>query len=212
MAQIRPDAVAVQEITPEQARALGEVLPFGGLSPSNWYVGMGIALRQPGRVRTVGLGYREAWIAEVTSGNGTAIELVNVHIRAPHQVPLRHTFRLRREQLRAIERHVAESPLAPRALIGDFNATSRWPLYRRLARQFTDAAVASARRNGKRPQPTWRPFSRFPPILRIDHVFVRGLEVHDLQVIAIAGSDHCAVVADVRPSLPSSNPAEDPPS
>ena len=38
--------------------------------------------QQPGCARTVGLGYCEARIAEVASGNGAVIEMINVHIRA----------------------------------------------------------------------------------------------------------------------------------
>jgi len=196
--RLQPDVVAVQEITPRQAGALAEVLPYGDLAPSWRFVGMGIALRKPGRVRSLMLGYRHAWVADVPSGEGASVEVLNVHIRAPHLAPPWRTFRLRRGQLRAIESYLEGSPDAPRAVLGDLNSTARWPLHRRLARRLTDAAAAAARRKGRRPQRTWTPSPGIPRLFRIDHVLVRGLEVDDFHVFPIEGSDHSAVVADVR--------------
>ncbi|HET6277865.1 MAG TPA: endonuclease/exonuclease/phosphatase family protein [Candidatus Polarisedimenticolia bacterium] len=198
MDHLQPDAAAVQEITPLQARALAGVLPYGDLAPSWHFAGMGIALRQPGRVRPLSLGYRNAWIAEVASGEGRSIEVINVHIRAPHLRPFSRTIHLRRQQLRAIEAYLATASDDPRAVVGDLNSTPRWPLYRRLARKLTDAAVVGARRSGGRPERTWTPSPGIPRLFRIDHIFVGGLEVDDFRVVPIKGSDHCVVVADVR--------------
>ena len=198
MEHLQPDVAAVQEITPLQARALAGVLPYGGLAPSWHFAGMGIALRKPGRVRPLRLGYRHAWIAEVASGGGRSVEVINVHIRAPHLRPIGRTIHLRRQQLRAIEAYLAVASDDPRAIVGDLNSTPRWPLYRRLARKLTDAAVVGARRNGGRPERTWTPSPGIPRLFRIDHIFVGGLEVDDFRVVPIKGSDHCVVVADVR--------------
>lgn len=196
--RLQPDVAAVQEITPHQAGALTEVLPYGELAPSQWFVGMGIALRRPGTARPVRLGYRDAWVADVAADNGASVEVLNVHIRAPHLLPPWRTIRLRREQLHAIEAYLEESPDAPRAVVGDLNSTAQWPLYRRLARNLTDAAVAPARQRGGRPEGTWTPSPDIRPFFRIDHILVCGLEVDDFRVAPIRGSDHCAVVADVR--------------
>jgi endonuclease/exonuclease/phosphatase (EEP) superfamily protein YafD len=198
MEHLQPDVAAVQEITPLQARALAGVLPYGGLAPSWHFAGMGIALRNPGRVRPLSLGYRNAWIAEVASAEGRSVEVINVHIRAPHLRPIGRTIHLRRQQLRAIEAYLDGASDGPRAVVGDLNSTPRWPLYRRLARKLTDAAVVRASRNGGRPESTWSPSPGIPPLLRIDHIFVGGLEVDDFRVVPIKGSDHCVVVADVR--------------
>jgi endonuclease/exonuclease/phosphatase (EEP) superfamily protein YafD len=198
MSRLQPDVAAVQEITPRQARALAEVLPYGEIAPSQWFAGMGIALRRPGTVRSLRLGYRDAWVAEVAAGNGASGEVLNVHIRAPHLLPIRRTIRLRREQLHAIEAYLAESPDGPRAVVGDLNSTAQWPLYRRLVRKLTDAAAVGARRKGGRPEGTWTPSPGIPPFFRIDHILVRGLEVDDFRVAPIKGSDHRVVVADVR--------------
>ena len=92
-------------------------------------------------------------------------------------------------------------PGPARVLVGDFNATSYWPWYRRIARQFTDVAVAVASKRGSKLLPTWGPWLEGPKLLRIDHGFVRRLEAEEFQVFALPGTDHSAVVMDL--TLPS---------
>ena len=82
-------------------------------------------------------------------------------------------------------------------MIGDFNATPNWPLYRRLATRIADAAGLDADRRGVRPSRTWGPFPAGPRLFRIDHAFVRRTEVEGFRVVRIPGSDHSAVVVDV---------------
>jgi endonuclease/exonuclease/phosphatase family metal-dependent hydrolase len=89
------------------------------------------------------------------------------------------------------------APPPARVLVGDFNSTPYWPLYSRMASQFTDAAVAAAKRTGRSLRPTWGPWPGSPKLFRIDHGFVRGVEVEDFQVFEIAGSDHSALVIDL---------------
>jgi hypothetical protein len=84
-----------------------------------------------------------------------------------------------------------------RLLVGDFNATPYWPWYRRMASQFTDAAVTVADKAGTSPKPTWGPWPGAPKLLRIDHGFLRGLEVQEFEVFEIEGSDHSALVMDI---------------
>jgi len=94
-----------------------------------------------------------------------------------------------------------EDCVAPRILIGDFNATSRYAAYRALAKRLTDAQRV-LQRTGRR----WRTVPTFPsrfPILRIDHVFVSdGVEVIDVQAhntpLARIASDHLPLVADLE--------------
>ncbi len=89
----------------------------------------------------------------------------------------------------------------PVILIGDFNATSRYAVYKRLAARLADAQ-RELQRSGKRPR-TVRTFpSRFP-MLRIDHLFVSpDVEVVDVQAsggpLARAASDHLPLVAELR--------------
>ncbi len=85
-----------------------------------------------------------------------------------------------------------------RIVVGDFNATPLWPLDWRMSSQFTDAAIAVARKSGCRPQRTWGPWSGAPRLLRIDHGFVtKGMRVDEFQAVPVRGSDHSAIVMDV---------------
>lgn len=202
VAKLAADAVAMQEMTPEQADAVARELPYGQLDPARDHSGMGIALRRPAaRVHRLGLPCRDARIAEVclqhAAGASLDFEILNLHIQAPHAVARWGVLRRRRGQLLGIVRHVDASPHRRRVLIGDFNATPLWPLYRRLAARLTDAAVAAARHHGRPTARTWGPWPGSPRLLRIDHAFVHGLAVADFHVLPIAGGDHSAIVVDL---------------
>jgi endonuclease/exonuclease/phosphatase family metal-dependent hydrolase len=198
--ELRPDIVAVQELTPPQADALAAVMPHGSLEPAEGFMGMGIALRQPSSVVRLPLPYRDAQVAKVTigrDGNNRTIEVINVHVRAPHNLPHPRGARDRRGQLQGLMRYIAEVPDQVRIVLGDFNATPMWPLYRRVAARMTDAAVDAARRNGGRTSATWGPWPGAPRLLRIDHIFVTGMSTEHFRVVAVPGGDHSAVVADL---------------
>ena len=202
VAALEPDVAALQEISWAQAKVLSPLMPYGVLYPDDHYRGMGIALRRPAEVRSIELPCFDAGVAEVAvnwhEGSETSIEVINVHVLAPHVWPSRRTYSHRRGQLRGLERYLDATPGRRRVLLGDFNATPVWPIYRRLARRLTDAAVTVARRHKRRPERTWRPSPRAPRMLRIDHAFVAGVHVEDFRVIPLGGGDHCAIVVDVR--------------
>jgi endonuclease/exonuclease/phosphatase (EEP) superfamily protein YafD len=199
---LKVDAVAVQELSPEQARAIERALPFGKLEPARDYGGMGIALRDPGNVWRLPLAGRGAFVAEVTPRDvpiGSGIELINVHIIAPHVWPVARSLRHRREQLEGLERYLDASRRRPRAIVGDYNSTPIWGVYRRLAARLGDAAVEAARGRGGRPARTWGPWPGAPRMLRIDHALVSELTVRDCRALAIRGSDHSALLVDLSP-------------
>jgi endonuclease/exonuclease/phosphatase family metal-dependent hydrolase len=219
------DVLAAQELGADQAQAIADVLPHGVLEPDDRHHGMGIALRHPARVDHLQLGYRNARRARLGAEDwpelGAELEVLNVHLAAPHVSPIGSGFPRRRQQLRDLERYLihgdqqadardegtgeAEPARPPRpggsrqVMVGDFNATPVWPVYRRLARLMTDAAVVVAQRQGRAVRATWGPWAGAPRLLRIDHGFVRGVEVEEFQVVTIPGSDHSAVVMDVVP-------------
>jgi endonuclease/exonuclease/phosphatase family metal-dependent hydrolase len=198
---VEPDVVVVQELAPPQAEALARVLPFGKLEPGEDHHGMGIALRAPGNVRSLRLPYRSAFVADLFGPtDNESVEIVNLHLAAPHVPPVIRQLRDRRGQLREVLAYLDATPRRRRVLVGDLNATPLWPAYRLLRTRLDDAAVEVARRAGRRPGRTWGPWSGSMRLLRIDHVLVRGLIATDTRVLPIRGSDHSALLADLAPA------------
>jgi endonuclease/exonuclease/phosphatase family metal-dependent hydrolase len=199
---LQPDVVAVQELVPPQAELLARLFQFGKLDPSSDFTGMGIALRHPANIWRLPMPYRDAFVAEISppgwTGNGRPIEIVNVHIAAPHAALPWRTLARRRGQLRALEAHLDLST-RPRAVVGDLNATPMWPVYRRLRARLADAAVEASRHRGAPPARTWGPGPGTPRLLRIDHALVQEMRVLDVQVHPIPGSDHSALLVDITP-------------
>lgn len=194
------DVAAVQELAPWQAEALAAVLPHGTLEPRLDFHGMGIASRMPIAVRRLNLPYRDARIAELTlaapCGRPDALELVNIHVQAPHSLQAWTTVQHRRGQWRGLQRHLNANPHRSRVVVGDFNATPLWPFYRRMRAHLRDAALLAPTRNGRAPR-TWGPRPGGPRLLRIDHAFVHRVEVLDFSVVEVVGGDHWAVVVDI---------------
>jgi endonuclease/exonuclease/phosphatase family metal-dependent hydrolase len=192
--------VAVQELGTRQAEALAAVLPHGKLEPEAQGMGLGIALRHSGEVERLALPQRDARVARLSPagwpGLPRPVEIVNAHLANP-VVGVPATWRYRRGQVAGLAAYLASAEPCPRALVGDLNATPRWPAYRRLAAELDDAAVLAAARSGRAPAPTWGPYPGAPRLLRIDHVLIDAFDVLDFRVVAVPGSDHSAVVADL---------------
>jgi endonuclease/exonuclease/phosphatase family metal-dependent hydrolase len=201
VARLEIDVVAVQELKPEQAEALSDVMPHGSLFVGAQDGGVALALRRPAHVETVPMPYRHAHTTVLGPAEwpelDAPIHVTATHLMAPHSVtPMPSPF-LRPRQLRAIEAYLRERPADQRVVMGDFNATPLWPAYRRIAAQLTDAAVAVAEATGTRPVRTWGPWPGSPRLLRIDHAFVAGLQVESFRTVHVPGSDHSAIVMDV---------------
>ncbi|MCZ6783546.1 MAG: endonuclease/exonuclease/phosphatase family protein [Proteobacteria bacterium] len=214
------DVLATQELSRAQADAIRQILPHGDLDPTPDRRGMGLALRQPGEVYRVSLGYRHADVAQLDPDDWpeleAPLEVINVHLCAPHLYPPFGAMVRRRRQVRRLEAYLrnganGQLPAAiadaagangspRRVLVGDFNATPLWPLYRRISSHLTDAAVAVAQQRGRPLEPTWGPWPGAPRMLRIDHGFVGGVEVDAFEVHDLVGSDHSAIVMDLLPS------------
>ncbi len=196
------DVVVAQELSPEQARALGSVFRHGRLEPARDFTGMGIAVRYPAEFDRVPLAVRDARIARLESAHWPtltgALEIVNVHIASPAWgLQALARFRNRRAQSRGLIEYLDGTPGRSRAVVGDFNATPAWPLYRVIAGRLEDLALTHARSRGAKPAGTWARWVGGPPLLRIDHCFGSGVRVDDFQVVAIRGSDHSGLVVDL---------------
>jgi len=196
------DVVVVQELSPEQARALARVFPDGRLEPARDFTGMGVAVRHPAEFDRVPLACRDAWTARLDPAHWPkltgALEIVNVHIASPAMGPHEWSrFQLRRAQARGLLEYLDRIRGQTCAVIGDFNATPAWPLYRMITGRLEDLALTHARSRGAKPARTWARWVGGPPLFRIDHCFGHGVRVDDFQVVAIRGSDHSGLVVDL---------------
>jgi endonuclease/exonuclease/phosphatase family metal-dependent hydrolase len=198
------DVACFQELGERQARAIARVLPHGKLEPGasrRDHDGMGIAARRPLATGRVALPRRDARRAELAPAEwpelSATLELLNLHIQAPHVFPQWRSLALRGEQLAALLPHLDAAPNAPRVICGDFNATPLWPIYRALAARASDLAHEHAALRNERPARTWGPWPGAPRLLRIDHVLGSGVLAAHVQVIPLAGGDHSAVVTDL---------------
>ena len=196
------DVVVVQELSPEQADALGRVFSHGRLEPSRDFNGMGIAVRYPAEFESVPLAYRDARIARLDPADWPtltgSLEIVNVHIASPSFGRCAWSrFKFRRAQGRGLLKYLDGAPEQTRVVLGDFNATPAWPLYRLVAEQLEDLGLTHAQSRDARPARTWARWVGGPPLLRIDHCFGSGVQVDDFQVVAIRGSDHSGLVVDL---------------
>ncbi|HEU4428692.1 MAG TPA: endonuclease/exonuclease/phosphatase family protein [Myxococcota bacterium] len=198
------DIACLQELGARQASAIARVLPHGKLEPGasvRDHDGMGIAARRPIGNQRLALPCRDARIARLAPADwpelAAPLELLNLHIQAPHSFPQWRAFARRRAQLAALLPYLDASPRAPRVVCGDFNATPLWPAYRVLAARLADLASECAARRGARPARTWGPWSGSPRLLRIDHALGSGVLAAAAHVVPLRGSDHSALVVDL---------------
>lgn len=201
----RVDLFAAQELGFEIAEAVADELPFGELVPDAGFAGMGIAARAPIACARIPLGYREAHRAVLDPkdwpGLPRPLDVVGVHIQAPHAPRPFPSIAVRHRQMSRLERFFATEPSEARVVVGDYNATPAWGVYRRMRRLFDDAAILCARREGTRVEPTWGPTAGSRRLLRIDHAMVRGVEVTGFRVVRVPGSDHSGLLFDCRPDV-----------
>ena len=164
-------------------------------------MGMGIAMREPGLMEKISLPGRDAWRVQLDPADWPELkeplDVMNLHFAAPHTFRPRPGLWLRPRQIRAFESYLVSRPSSRCVLVGDFNATPAWPLYKRIASQFTDAAVAVACESTGRVLATWGPWSLSPRLVRIDHGFVGGVAASSFQVVPVRGADHSAIVIDL---------------
>ncbi|ABP53714.1 Endonuclease/exonuclease/phosphatase [Salinispora tropica CNB-440] len=195
------EVLAVQEFTPAIAAELDrlgleQLLPYRELHPVEGTPGSGLYARYPiteGGVRhnSNGWGFLQAY-GTVLVPEAPPVQVESVHPSAPYAI----------DQVGNWRRDLAAQPPATpggqlRILAGDFNATlDHAPLRALLDTGYVDAADAA----GVGLTGTWGPYDGdlIPPVT-IDHVLVdRRIAVRTAAVYAIPGSDHRAVLTDLR--------------
>lgn len=199
LAELQPDVGAFQELTPELGEVVDDHFEHGALHPKEGSSGLGIGACRPVGNDVLDLPRRPATMATLNQAVwpelGRTIRVLNVHMTHPMVFPPWRSLLERSHQLSRIIEHAGGHDAM---VLGDLNAAPGWPVYRRLTRSMGDAASQAAASRGGRADPTWslRPAGR--ALLRIDHVMVRGLHVHDVFTLPLPGSDHRLVVADLE--------------
>jgi len=190
-----PDVVVTQELGFDCADLLAGRFSHGYLHPSKEFKGRGIATRFDAEFGDIPMYGRWGTSARFDAG-GLAWQLAGVHLLNPIEFPWWRSVRARTSQLDAVDGWAEDVAVGPALLAGDFNATSRWPAYRRLVENGWTDLVAEQERGEASATWAWRP--GWPRMLRIDHVFGRGVRANRVTVVPIAGSDHAAVVVDLE--------------
>lgn len=132
---------------------------------------------------------------------GKPLTLINLHLNIPfgHEGAVQSASydpRVRHEQILSL---IAEAERHPRFIVmGDFNLSDREVDYRRLSETLTDTYRETQRGLGYT-FPNGRSYRGIPlvPFIRIDYVWLRGLEPLSASRDCRTSSDHCALIADI---------------
>ena len=196
------DVVCAQELSKPLAGTISEILVHGDLSHDQVHRGSGTASRHPVSVGRIATPMRDSWHValepEHWSGLDRRMEILNVHISAPHLWPY-FPRRVRRSvQLAAVMDYWKRTAETPHAVVGDFNSTPLWAVYRKMASVYADGAL-----NSGNPHPaiggTWpyMPGIGIKGLIRIDHCFLWKLSARQVQTIEIAGTDHLGLLVEL---------------
>jgi endonuclease/exonuclease/phosphatase (EEP) superfamily protein YafD len=194
------DVLALSEVTPEadevlRSAGLGELLPHGhhlaAADPARPGAGGAVWTRMPVLARDQVVGYFEQPTVRLALPGALPVEVTAVHTHPPTRSA---------DDVRGWHRDLDRLPDPQddvlRVLAGDFNATPDHASFRRLLRR---GWVDAARATRQALRPTWAPL-RFPfPRLSLDHVLVdQRIGVAALQIVQVPGTDHRALIADLR--------------
>lgn len=192
-----PDVLVTQELAPPCAEVIVDVFTNHRLRPSFGFHGRGIATRFDAEFGEIDIPCRPGTSARLDV-DGAGVRLAGVHLLNPVHFPWWDTARFRGRQLDRLFRWLDTGGSEPVVVAGDFNATPRWPAYKRTAERLTDLVAERAGHMGESPERTWGWRPGWPRMLRIDHVFGHGVKATDVTVEPITGTDHHAVVVDLE--------------
>lgn len=192
-----PDVIVTQELGPFCADVVAGAYPKHRLQPALDFTGRGIAtrfeaefgdIRMPGRMGT----------SVLFDVEGTPVRVAGVHLLNPVMFPWWRSAQGRGRQLDELFAWLEEDPNTPTVVAGDFNASPRWPVYKRTAARLTDLVAEWASVEGTDPKPTWGWRPGWPRLLRIDHVFGTRVRAREVSVHPIEGSDHASLAVDLE--------------
>lgn len=123
------------------------------------------------------------------------LEIINVHLSPPHK-PRHMAERVR--QVPTLCRYLSQAPEPQCLVAGDLNTFDPMPAYFQLRGYLDDAIADCANAHGRKLAPTWGPQPAGLRMLRIDHIFSRGLSAQHYEVLRVSGSDHSALIADLQ--------------
>jgi endonuclease/exonuclease/phosphatase (EEP) superfamily protein YafD len=190
------DVVSLQEFNPDEAdgleaAGLGRLLPYTNLDPRWEADGSGIYSRFPLKPLPSQPGTSMAMPSAVIDlPDGRRLEVTAVHPLPPIS---RAAFGKWRHDLLGLPAADPDGPV--RVLAGDYNATLDHAVLRSMIdRGYADAAD----QRGEGLNPTWG-VSMYGPPLSLDHILVdRRCAVRKVSVHDLPGSDHRAVLAEIR--------------
>lgn len=201
------DIVALQELSVSVAARVRADLsgryPYQVLRPApaeSDLNGLGVLSRLPLEHSAYSDAYRgQRFSVEV---DGKRFEFINLHFNVPFgggRVSRLRNFQpeLRDRQLDALVKVADQTPSL--VVVRDFNLSDRESGYRKLTNFMTDA-YRRTRTGFGFSYPARKVYRGLPlpPLVRLDYVWLRGLEPLSAHRDCRSGSDHCAVVADVR--------------
>jgi len=193
--RVEPDVVVTQELGHDYVGVLTERFENHSLHPADDFTGRGIATHLDVEFDDIPMPVRAGTFALLDLG-GEVWNLAGIHLLNPIDFPWWTSVKARTQQLQAIEQWSVKTS-GPVVIAGDFNASPRWPAYRRMAAQWSDLVADHVSDVGGRPEATWSWRPGWPRMLRIDHVFGTGVVATDSAVVPIKGSDHAAVWVDL---------------
>jgi endonuclease/exonuclease/phosphatase (EEP) superfamily protein YafD len=196
-----PDIVLLQDASPHQVRQLAMAL-YGDRGDFRTHTTNGILTRWKIQRKASNLTQRNQQ-ATITLPDGSAVEVVNVHL-ASAATDLRFWQRsswrehrinraLRLDELSLVQRILGQTtdfPNIPTLFGGDFNSPATDVVLRQLTRDFIDAFAAAGSAWGDT-------YHRRFPILRIDHLYAtRHFTPVRCRAFTTRHSDHRLVIAD----------------
>jgi endonuclease/exonuclease/phosphatase (EEP) superfamily protein YafD len=195
--RVDPDIVFLQEMTAGPADVLASKFECHFLFPSAEFEGRGVATKFDAECGSVEIPWRPGTYA-VFELDGREVVTGGFHMSNPIQFPWWRSVEERKDQVAAVIEWGRAQHSDALVLAGDFNATPIWPLYKRLVADWDDLPAELAATEGREPDLTWAWRPGWPRMLRIDHVFGRGVRAITSTVEPVQGSDHHALVVDVE--------------